>query len=403
MRLLATLTLLISSLFSLGFRWLQADVEFVNITHTVVFGERLEFSGAIETRAAVVEVVLFLKPFGADTQVIPLKPAADGTVNLTYDLENKPLRAFTPVDYWYQVKLESGVESSSPVYTFLYEDNRFDWQRQDSATFKLSWATTGDPNFGAALQNSVQDSLKAAQAILPAALPTPVRIYVYPSAQEMQSAARLAAAPWAAGHASPDMGVILISITPGPDARAEMERQLPHEIMHILEYQVAGSAYNQLPTWLLEGLASNAELYPNPDYQSVLQKAVDEHNLLPLSALCQDFPRELSGALLGYAQSGSFVRFLIENFGSSGILNLMNRYADGLNCEAGVQAAFNSSLQQLETRWQQEFLGLNAGLTAWKQVWPYFLLAFLVIVPLGLSILPILRKRQEIRGTNDER
>ena len=48
-------------------------------------------------------------------------------------------------------------------------------------------------------------------------------------------------------------------------------------------------------------------------------------------------------------------------------------------------------------------LGLNADLTAWKQVWPYFLLAFLVIVPLGLSFLPILRKRQETRGINDER
>ena len=395
MRRLTTLTLLIASFFNLGFRWLQTEVDFIDLGHEIVFGEKLVFSGKISTNTPLAQVALFLHPFGANTQVIPVELDAKGRVALVYDLSAKPLRAFTPVEYWYQVELKSGATSTSPVYTFLYEDNRFDWQRQDSAAFKLAWAT-GDPDFSTALHNSVQDSLKAALAILPAALPTPVRIYVYPSAQEMQSAARLAAAPWAAGHASPDMGVILISITPGPDARAEMERQLPHEIMHILEYQVAGSAYNQLPTWLLEGLASNAELYPNPDYQRVLQKAVDEHNLLPMSAFCQDFPRELSGALLGYAQSSSFMRFLIENFGSSGILKLMNRYKDGLNCEAGVQAAFNSSLQQLETRWQQEFLGFNAGLTTWKQAWPYFLLAFLVIVPLGLSILPILRKRQDI-------
>lgn len=394
MRRLATLTFLITSFFSLGFRWLQTEVEFIDLGHEVVFGEKLVFSGKISANTPLAEVALFLRPFGANTQVIPVKLDAQARVDLVYDLSAKPLRAFTPVEYWYQVKLKSGATSTSPIYTFLYEDNRFDWQRQDSASFKLAWAID-NPDFGVALQNSVQDSLNAAQAILSAAFPTPVRIYVYPSAQEMQSAARLAAAPWAAGHASPDVGVILISITPGPDARAEMERQLPHEIMHILEYQVAGSAYRQLPTWLLEGLASSAELYPNPDYQHVLQKAVDEHNLLPMSALCQDFPRELSGALLGYAQSSSFVRFLIENFGSSGVLDLMKLYADGLNCEAGVQAAFNSSLEQLETRWQQEFLGLNAGLAAWKQIWPYFLLAFLVIVPLGLSILPILRKRQE--------
>lgn len=394
MRRLATLTILIASFFSLGFSGLQTEVEFIDLGHEIVFGERLVFSGKIRANTPLAEVSLFIRPFGANTQVIPVELDAKGRIDLVYDLNAKPLRAFTPVEYWYQIELKSGATSTSPIYSFLYEDNRFDWQRQDSASFKLAWAID-DPNFGAALLNSVQDSLKAAQAILPASLPTPLRVYVYPTAQEMQSAARLAAAPWAAGHASPDMGVILISIAPGPDARAEMERQLPHEIMHILEYQVAGSAYRQIPTWLLEGLASNAELYPNPDYQRVLQKAIDEDQLLPMSSLCQDFPRELSGALLGYAQSNSFVRFLTENFGSSGILNLINLYADGLSCKAGVQTAFNSSLLQLETRWQQEFLGLNAGLTVWKQVWPYVVLSLLVIVPLGFSIFPFLRKQQE--------
>jgi len=399
LRRLTTLTILIVSLFSLGFRSLPAEVEFIDLTHKIVFGEKLLFSGAIKTSLPVAEVVLFLRPFGADVQSIPYQLGADGIIEQTYDLEVKPLRAFTTVEYWYQVKLESGAEITSLIYTFLYEDDRFDWQRLDADPFQFAWAS-GDREFGLALQNAALDSLIAAQTVLPANPPTPLRIYVYPTAQEMQSAAQLAAASWAAGHSSPDLGVILISITPGPDARAEMERQIPHEIMHILEYQIAGNTYNQMPVWLREGLASNAELYPNPDYQRVLQKAVDEDSLLPMSVLCQAFPRDLSGALLGYAQSNSFVRFLTENYGSSGIINLMKLYADGFSCQAGVQAAFNSSLPQLETRWQQETLGLNAGLAAWKQVWPYLLLAFLVIVPAGLSILPILRKRQNTRGTS---
>ena len=102
-----------------------------------------------------------------------------------------------------------------------------------------------------------------------------------------------------------------------------MERQIPHEIMHILEYQITGTSYNQIPVWLLEGLASSAELYPNPDYQQVLEKAVDEDSLLPMSVLCQDFPRDLSGALLAYAQSNSFVRFLNQNFGTRDTLSLV--------------------------------------------------------------------------------
>jgi len=213
----------------------------------------------------------------------------------------------------------------------------------------------------------------------------------------MQSAAQLTESPWAAGHTNPDLGLVMISVAPGPDARAEMERQLPHEIMHILEYQVAGTAYNQIPVWLLEGLASSAELYPNPEYQRVLEKAIDEDSLLPMSVLCQDFPRDLSGAVLAYAQSSSFVRFLNDNFGSRDTLTLLNLYADGLNCEVGVQAAFGSSLTQLETRWQQEMLGRSPASAAWKQLWPYILLAGLVLVPVSLTLIPARRKTQPTR------
>src|SRR5574340_900076 len=74
------------------------------------------------------------------------------------------------------------------------------------------------------------------------------------------------------------------------------------------------------------------------------------------------------------AESTSFVRFLYQNYGSSGISGLLNQYRDGLRCEAGVQAAFGTSLVQVEGRWQTEILGQNALLAAWKQVRPYIFL-----------------------------
>ncbi|MRR30652.1 hypothetical protein EG834_10100, partial [bacterium] len=132
--------------------------------------------------------------------------------------------------------------------------------------------------------------------------------------------------------------------------------------------------------------------------QQVLDKAIDEDSLLPMSVLCQDFPRDLSGALLAYAQSNSFVRFLSQNFGSRDTLSLLNLYADGLSCEVGVQAAFGSNLTQLETRWQQEMLGRSPFSAAWKQIWPYVLLAGLVIVPISLTLTPTRRKPKQDLG-----
>lgn len=393
MRVIFLLFIIATSLLSLSFRsYQQTGVDFVNISQEWTFGEEIQFKGSIHSPSPIKEAVLFIQPFGADTQLMQFKPGVTGKINLTYDVAKNPMRAFTRVDYWYQVKLQSGDENSSQTYSFFYEDNRYDWQRLDSERFEISWAT-GDLEFGQTLMNVAVDSLASAQSILPVDPLIPLRIYVYPTASELQSAVNLSSLSWSAGHADPDTGVILLSIAPGPDARAEMERQLPHEVMHILEYQILGDKYDHAPMWLLEGLASSAELYPNPEYQQVLENAVKEESLIPIIVLCDSFPRDLSGAILAYAESNSFVRFIYQNYGGNGIIGLLNQYRDGLRCEAGVQAALGTSLVQVEGRWQTEILGHNALLTAWKQIRPYILLSLIILIPVGFSLIPSRRKR----------
>jgi hypothetical protein len=386
------LILSLASLLSLAFQSHQTPaINFIDFRLNYVFGQDITFTGTLQSSTPIQDGILTIKPTNSDSQIVKFDVAENGAVKILYDLAERPLQAFTQIEYWYQVTSRNGEKATSPVYSFFYEDNGFTWQRLDTDSVKIAWIP-GDLDFGNALQNTTSDSIQAARSILPADFPVPIRIYVYPTAQEMQAAAQLTDIPWAAGHTNPDLGVILISIPPGPDSRAEMERQIPHELMHILEYQVAGTAYNQLPVWLQEGLASNAELYPNPEYQRVLQKAVEEDALLPLSVLCTAFPRDLSGALLAYAQSGSFVRFLMQNYGSSTLVNLMQRYSDGMSCEAGIQSALGVNLTQVEARWQEEMLGRNPGLAAWKQIWPYLLLAAILFIPMSLSIILTARK-----------
>lgn len=394
MRAITLLIIIISSLFNLASRpYQQAGIQFVDISQEWVFGEKILFNATIQSASPVHEIGLYIRPFGADTQLIEIEPGLDSKLQYTLDLTRNSIRPFSQVEYWFQVKLKTGEEGSSQVFSFLYEDNRYDWQRMESDQFDIAWVS-GDNNFGQTLMNAAGDSLTAAQAILPVEPPSPLRIYVYPSAAEMQSTVDLVSSPWSAGHASPDLSVIMISIPAGPDAKAEMERQLPHEIMHLLEYQILGTKYDHAPMWLLEGLASAAELYPNPEYQQVLENAIDEDSLIPIIVLCDSFPRDLSGAILAYAESNSFVRFLYQNYGSSGISSLLNQYRDGLRCEAGVQAALDTSLVQVEGRWQSESLGHNAWMTAWKQIRPYLLLASIILIPVGLSLIPNRSKRQ---------
>jgi hypothetical protein len=203
----------------------------------------------------------------------------------------------------------------------------------------------------------------------------------------MRAALQTLSGNWVGAHTDPDLDVMVVSLPAGPEQRLEMERQIPHELMHLLLFQWLGPGYANLPTWLDEGLASIAELYPNPDYLVLLDNAVDKDELLPMASLCDTFPRDASSAFLAYAQATSFTRFLQQQYGSAGLGKLAEAYADGMTCERGVQVALGSTLKQLELRWRREAFGNAATLRALANLSPWLVVLILVlIVPIWLTI-----------------
>lgn len=355
------------------------------------FGRSIQFILQLEQPATVQAAYILFKSNGQETQIIPFALPLMGTNQVVVDLASKPLRPFSTVEYWYRLELQNGTSVTGEKATFFYEDNRNGWQRLSVPQLNIAWQQ-GDFIFGQQALDVAVQSLQSTLTILDSSLQEPVSIYIYPSPRELQSVLHLSPSSWVAGHASPDLGVILVSIPPGPDQRAEMERQIPHELMHILQYQLAGEAYTHLPVWFTEGLASMAELYPNPEYQLVLKKAAENDNLLPIINLCPAFPAELSGAILSYAQSASFVRYLYQNYGASSLRELINAYKDGLGCEEGVRKVYNQSIAQLETRWRQETLGMDLATLAWNNVQPYLLILILISLPIFLTIFSTARK-----------
>jgi hypothetical protein len=172
-----------------------------------------------------------------------------------------------------------------------------------------------------------------------------------------------------------------------------MARQIPHELMHIMLFAYLGEAYRSLPVWLNEGLASAAELNPNPDYDVILNKARQKDALLPLADLCQSFPLDASGAFLAYAESFNFVYYLYDRYQAEGLQALANSYANGLDCDQGAEQALGVPLSQLEIDWRQEALGENPLGAAVEELLPWSLLCLAAtLAPLGLTLAGLRRK-----------
>ncbi|MDD5468262.1 MAG: peptidase MA family metallohydrolase [Anaerolineales bacterium] len=372
-----------------------AQVTVTPLAVVYAFGEQITFVYSIQGDAVVQQAQLFFQAHEDENTIsktMLLYPG--GVASYRLDLTESPLQPFTQLTYWVEASLAGGGRASSERAALLYEDNRYPWKTHSSGSFQAHWYQ-GDVEFGQMALEVAEGGLENIQDFLPLPMIEQVDIYIYSSAAELRDTLQKAGQSWVGAHADPELEVMLISLMDGPEQRLEMERQIPHELMHILLYHRLGEGYDRLPAWLNEGLASMAELYPNPDYQVLLENARQKGEILSITSLCAHFPRTASEAFLAYAQADSFTRYLHTRYGARGMQALVGAYADGQDCEGGMQAALHTSLEAAELAWRREALGEVIFGSVFQALLPWALLLLLILAaPLGITLVAMTRKRR---------
>ncbi len=351
------------------------------------FGGSITFTYLPPADMTITNAEIFIQEVeGGIESIAGTATISEGQATYILDLNKNSLRAFSEVEYWFEITPAEQAPFATPHQRFFYEDNRFTWQTLEGGPFRVHWYE-GDVSVGQNVLNAAQAGLERARLLLgPIPDPQITNIYVYASGQELQSALRLGGLTWVAGHADPDLALVMVSLPTGPDQKRETERQIPHELMHIFMYQITGDGYAYIPTWFKEGVASANELRPNADYYVILNNAVGKDSLIPLINLCQSFPKD-ANVYLAYAEADSFVRYLHQQYGANGLSAMMTSYAGGAGCEVGSQPAVGSTLTQLERSWQREVLGQEVILAALESLLPWLiLLAVVLVAPVILTV-----------------
>jgi hypothetical protein len=371
----------------------QAEVEIVNEEPVYSFNEFIQFSAIIRSSQSLEQVLFFVGQQGTDDlQVFPVELDNQEKVMLRIDLKQHPLRGFSTIEYHYELTFNNGEDYASPIYLLRYLDNRYDWQKLENPPFRVFWSA-GDVSFAQEVMNVAHAAERRLPELLEVYLPAQLDIYVYGSAAELQAALLSPNQSWIAGHADPDLGVILVSLPFGPDQRLEIERQIPHEVMHAALYYTDAHTYRNLPPWFNEGLASLAELYPSPEYQAVLENAFRSGELLSMASLCDPFPTDANQLLLAYAQSASFTRYLFEHFGTGGFNRLRAAYASSLGCRQGLENSLDSSLEGLESQWLRDTFAGDAWQEAVNDLLPWTIILLVILVGPLVMFLGAIRRR----------
>jgi hypothetical protein len=373
------------------------EVRDIGISYT--FGQQITFTAQLSYFLPIQQALLsFRQVNGGDARVEAVTLNPDGTTFFQYDAGQNPLPPFVEILFSYQAVLENGQSVTSAPFYFRYEDNRFPWKSAGDGQLTVHWYD-GDQAFGQAALEAARLGLQRVEQVMPISLESPLDVYVYSRAADLHSTLMLGGKEWVAGHADPALDVVMVLVSPGETQATELPRQVPHELARVLLYRSVGAGYYRLPIWLSEGIASLAELSPNPEYATLLALASQSNSLLPLSDLCASFPADSGHAFLAYAESESFVLNLRDTYGNTGLVALTKAYADGLDCELGATRAVGVPLSRLDARWRESLLGENAAGVAAGNLLPYLLLLGLtLIVPVWGAVGILLERRRNARA-----
>lgn len=326
----------------------------IQVSH--VFGSEIEFIAKITPETKIAQAHLTFQPSsGGQSIVLPVKFGVAGLLTARYEFSTQNvLPAFSRLTYWFTLEFADGSQIESKKASYLFTDNRFEWQTYSLSTnIDISWVE-GDISLAQSVADAIDQHKTNFHNHLDLPFPEELHIYIYPTLKSLRSALEISQIPWASGHANLDQDTILVAIPSGFDQQLDIQRQIPHEITHIQLGLYLGGSTDPLPTWFNEGLASLAENFTVPEYWQILRTAYQNDNLIPLETLCESFPYTSDDAALAYAESESFVRYLNEEYGKRGLQALLDAYQNGETCQNGVQVALDNSLERLEADWYKD-------------------------------------------------
>ncbi len=323
-------------------------IEQVNANYQ--FAQSIDISAEIKEISAISQVDVYLQTgTGARVQT-QAEVTSEGMLTCHVDLADNSYKVFDRIYYWFEITYTNGEKTITPSYWFDYLDNRFAWQKNETKWF-IVYTIPSSSISADEIQSIALTGLKNATKILAVSPKLPMTLYVYPDTDSLSSALGMTSAEWAAGEARPEIGVVMVSTSSNGDVKEDLERQIPHELTHILEYALAGDGFAQAPKWLLEGLATIAENTQSQSDQRVLQDAYHKGGLLPLHELCSSFPPEYSQSALAYAESASFVRYLQDAYGNTSLITLLENSQKSANCDQLLQSTYGKDLSTLESEW----------------------------------------------------
>jgi len=124
-----------------------------------------------------------------------------------------------------------------------------------------------------------------------------------------------------------------------------------------------------------------------------LPKAAFSDHIIPLGALNKGFPGNANALRLAYEESRSFIDYIINTHGKSGLLEILRLMKNGVTLRKAVLQALDTPLYKIEEEWRTS-LKQNIAWFAHLSYYLYEILFALGGLIMVYAFIKVLRKKR---------
>ena len=339
--------------------WAQPPIRVESSQHEARFRDHILFKLVAEAEAGISEITLFYRVADqpAVNHALPqFEPGTRVEAEYTWDLSDGALPPGIQITYWWKISDQEGHTLETEPQSLLYTDDRYNWRVLSSDKVALYWYR-GSEDFGQALFDKANEALDLLSRDAGITVTHQVKVFIYGSHADLLGAIAKGAQEWTGGQAFPDVGVVVIGVSPANLAWGKLA--MAHELCHLVVHQMVNTPLGELPRWLDEGLAMYAEGELEPEYRYALDRAIRRNQLITVRSLSSSFPADPEQARLCYAESYSLVRFILEKYGREKMTQLLRAFAEGAYYDDALQEVLGVDSEGLDAAWR-EWVGARA-------------------------------------------
>lgn len=255
------------------------------------------------------------------------------------------------IEYRFEVRGAEGTAHTS-TSTVIYIDRELPWQVQSEDLVEFWWYAGGD-GLATDAVIGIRRGVAALEEDFGLALQRRTRLVFYADGDRMRADMGRGTRSWVGGVAAARFNLIVLYASEFDWGRITLPATIAHELTHIAIEHAVGEPPRNLPTWLHEGVATVVESAVGErfSYDAIVASAFEADRLISLRGLIGSFPVQSSGALLAYAQSNSFVKFIIDRWGATAITRILDAYRAGASQDRALRQAVGLDLDALEAEW----------------------------------------------------